>query len=105
MHVHHPSLPNYLEGAALQDGCKTCERRAESIAAMLHLDRDNLARLWRVMVNASRDDGQLVATLAEHRAACELYYVAVLLERTTAIDPWGELPDLGRVLRLDNPTT
>lgn len=57
-HVHHPSLPDYREGAMLQDGCPECERRATNLRELLHMDEERMARLWNIMLDRNYGGGE-----------------------------------------------
>lgn len=108
-HSNHARLDGFPD-AVLYDGCRECERRAlGGLESLLELDVANLDRLWKLMLQREGKLDEPLArdpTDAEALALGELYCVAVLLERTTYINPWVELPSgigLGIVPAIDRP--
>lgn len=94
-HEYHPNLDNYNAANVLHDGCEECEERSKSIAGLLHLDDENLRRLWDRMMwrefPGTRNGKPLGPySDADYDATKMLYHIGVLLERTTTLNPFRE---------------
>lgn len=98
-HVEHTSLPSYSATFVLQDGCPTCEKRAESLEGLHHLDPERLTRLWVKMISREFDRYPVQMSKADDKACRLLYSVGVLLEHMT-----GENMKFTRPVLMFDPT-
>lgn len=78
------------DGAVLYDGCEECdERAADPINGLLRLDGERFRTLWKRMIEVERENKGEYLTFNERALGRHLYYITVLEERHTPIDPTG----------------
>jgi hypothetical protein len=98
-HAYHGDLGP--EGTLYFDGCEECEERADQgIQGLLNLEPIRAEVLWRRMIVTERGKKARVENLpgysvqkgylsnAEARAGRQLYYLAVMLERSGDSRAW-----------------
>lgn len=80
-HDYHQGLPNYIPDAVFQDGCATCEARADGgLDDLLYLDDQNMGRLWeRMLVTKFSQNERVDVSGAELRCMSRTLYPLVCL--------------------------
>lgn len=85
-HRYHPNPEkNDPEDAILYDDCADCASHAKSPG--LNLDATNWWKMWDRMLHVEIDGNEAYRSNNEAELGRHLYYMYIVLERYTAVDP------------------